>query len=388
MRCDQLPEEPPGVIRCLKGVSPKGSWLIWHMLEVACSEDSVLTAEAERQGLTAIQAGLHNGFDLCDAAGLRRLVELINKVRPRHVWVSTECGAFSPLQNLNQRTSEQQAALQKKQREARRQHMAALVVCYASKACGSEVHWEWSRRCRAWSWDPIDRMRRELKTHTAIIGGCRVGLHAKDSQSVVGKEWRVESTSSMFAKQVHLGQECPGTHVACQGQLSRASAFYTPKMAKRVIYYMRQCQDESDPLQLDMSVCQCSMFKWKRIHVACPQCTCGEYSEGPEALVQARPETGPQNHPQTQGEPKTGPQNKPFSKEEEKKWMHKIHLLHGATGHGSYQQLRETLEKKKVDPRILALVDSDRCSICEERKRPAPRRVATLECILTAGRLC
>ena len=193
------------------------------LLEVACSEDSVLTAEAERQGLTAIRAGLHNGFDLCDAAGLRRLVELIRRVRPRHVWVSTECGAFSPLQNLNQRTSEQQAALQKKQREARRQHMAALVVCYASKACGSEVHWEWSRRCRAWSWDPIDR---------TIIGGCRVGLHAKDSHSVVGKEWRVESTSSMFAKQVHLpcmGQECPGTHVACQGQLSRASAFYTPQ---------------------------------------------------------------------------------------------------------------------------------------------------------------
>ena len=148
-------------------------------------------------------------------------------------------------------------------------------------------------------------------------------------------------------------------------------------MAKRVIYYMQQCQDESDPLQLDMSVCQCSMFKWKGIHFACPQCMCGEYSEGLEAFVQARPETGPQNQHQTQEEPKTGPQNKPFSKEEEKKWMHKIHLLHGATGHGSYQQLRDTLEKKKVDPRIL--VDSYRCSICEERKRPAPRRVATLE---------
>ena len=101
VRRDQLPEEPPGVIRCLKGselgfltVSPEDipKGLLADMaqsdraflLEVACSEDSVLTAEAERQGLTAIRAGLHNGFDLCDAAGLRRLVELIRRLCRRN----------------------------------------------------------------------------------------------------------------------------------------------------------------------------------------------------------------------------------------------------------------------------------------------------------------
>ena len=419
----ELPEEPPGEFRIVKGselglltVNPEsipegllGSMVLsdrLFLLEVACGEDSVLCAEAERRGWPIQRAGLHNGFDLCEAAGLRRLIDVIRACRPKHVWVSTECGAFSPLQNLNQRTQQQKECLRNKQREARKQHLAAIVVRYVARASGCHVHWEWSRRCRAWSWDPMDRMRQDLGMSTAIIGGCRVGLLAKDSHSVMGKEWRIESTCPGFARDVHLpclGKECTGTHVSCQGQLSRMSAFYTPKMAKRVVHYMEQDRADINSCVPKIQECQCSKFKWKGLQTCCPWCMLENENMGPQALVQQGPDPGtpcprqqtkeqdpkpkeedpfadtrPTTSRQT-NKPGSETKTRPLTKEEEKKWLHRIHLLHGATGHGSHQQLKDTLEKKKVDPRIVSLVDSYRCSICEERKRPAPRRVATLE---------
>ncbi|CAE7268352.1 unnamed protein product [Symbiodinium pilosum] len=68
-----------------------------------------------------------------------------------------------------------------------------------------------------------------------------------------------------------------------------------------------------------------------------------------------------------------------FTAAERERWLHKIRLLHGATGHGSKDVLKQALVKRGVDKRVVQLVDEFRCSVCEERKRPAPRRVATLE---------
>lgn len=146
------------------------------LLEVACAPDSVLTNEALAKGLTAERASLFNGCDLTSPEGLRKTLELVKKKRPKNIWISTECGPFSPIQNFNQRTEAQQQDLQRKQHEARKQHIGGLVVAYFGRSIGSEIHWEWSRRCRAWKWDPIEQYRNNLQTETSIVSGCRVGL--------------------------------------------------------------------------------------------------------------------------------------------------------------------------------------------------------------------
>ena len=340
------------------------------LLEVCCSEGSLLSAEVATQGLRAERASLFNGHDLMDPAGLRKTLELIRKHKPMHVWISTECGAFSPLQNWNQRTPQQRVELQQKQRLARKQHIGGLVVAYYARHLGSEVHWEWSRRCRAWKWELMDKYRQDVGTSTAIIGGCRVGLQNPSTGALLGKEWRIESTCQSFASAVHLPcvqSECPGKHVTCEGSMTRLSAFYTPKMVKRVVHYLREssqsqqkCQG-SDATGISLTKCCCKSFQFKGQGHVCPACMFDMEASEPQALAQVTTE---------------GPS---FSQQEKQKWLHKLHLLHSAAGHGSIQQMKETLTKKEVDPRIISLLDEFHCSVCAERKRPAPRRVATLE---------
>ena len=196
------------------------------LMEVACAPDSALTSEAHAQGLSAERVSLFNGHDLTTPEGLRKTLQRVSECRPQNVWISTECGAFSPMQNLNQRNDQQKQDLRDKQRDARKQHIGGLVVAYHARSLGSEVHWEWSRRCRAWKWKLMDNLRQHMGTSTAIIGGCRVGLRDPKTQKFLGKEWRVETTSEVFAQKIHcpcLRDACQGDHALCEGKLTRMS---------------------------------------------------------------------------------------------------------------------------------------------------------------------
>ena len=238
----------------------------------------------------------------------------------------------------------------------------------------------------------MDKYRHAQHTHTCIVGGCRVGLHDTKTGHLVGKEWRVESTSEHFAKHMHLpcqGGACAGTHIACEGNLTRASAFYTPKFASRAVYYMQKLgnhMSESKP-QLNMSVCQCREFRWKGQSQTCPHCM---YESLPSTVYDLRSDAVAPETRNNKRDPKQDSQDQdhiwaqdssetPFSPAEKEHWLHKIRLLHSATGHGSKEVLQEALKKRKVDKRVIDLVGEFRCDTCEERKRPAPRRVATLE---------
>ena len=70
-----------------------------------------------------------------------------------------------------------------------------------------------------------------------------------------------------------------------------------------------------------------------------------------------------------------------MTQEETKEWEKKLRLIHGATGHGSVESLVRTLRQRGVRPEVLQLAKRFVCDTCEERKRPAPRRVANLELV-------
>ena len=67
--------------------------------------------------------------------------------------------------------------------------------------------------------------------------------------------------------------------------------------------------------------------------------------------------------------------------------MKQLGHLHRATGHGPYESLIKSLEARKVDKRILDLAREYRCSTCEERKKPSPRRLANLEVNTQRGKV-
>ena len=77
----------------------------------------------------------------------------------------------------------------------------------------------------------------------------------------------------------------------------------------------------------------------------------------------------------------------PFSSEDKERVLKQLHHLHRATGHGSYESLIRSLEHRKADPRVIQLAREFRCSTCEERKRPAPRRLANLEVSTERGKV-
>ena len=62
-----------------------------------------------------------------------------------------------------------------------------------------------------------------------------------------------------------------------------------------------------------------------------------------------------------------------------KEIQRRLYLLHSATGHGQVKHLVQTLRRRGVAETIIKAAENFKCPICEERKRPQPRNVSSLE---------
>jgi hypothetical protein len=70
------------------------------------------------------------------------------------------------------------------------------------------------------------------------------------------------------------------------------------------------------------------------------------------------------------------------------KIMQQIRIIHSSSGHCNLDHLMNALKRRNMSGRVLEVARGFRCSVCEERKRPDPRRPATLEPIPPSGRSC
>ena len=92
-----------------------------------CSTDSILTTmmhELSGHSGSAHRLSIWNGYDLTTNSGLKAVFDKIDVLRPEHVWLSPDCGPYSIMQNVNQRTPEQCEALAEKRRDALKQYTA------------------------------------------------------------------------------------------------------------------------------------------------------------------------------------------------------------------------------------------------------------------------
>ena len=110
-----------------------------YLVEVACSPDSRLSREVQRQAgyeEAAIRCSHWNGCDLGSGSGVQLVLQTITEKRPSHVWISPECGPYSPMQAVNQRTESQRAggmqvstvSCARKRRSAATSDSASLLV--------------------------------------------------------------------------------------------------------------------------------------------------------------------------------------------------------------------------------------------------------------------
>jgi len=117
-------------------------------------------------------------------SGLKAVFDKIDVLRPEHVWLSPDCGPYSIMQNVNQRTPEQCEALAEKRRDALKQYTACSVIfryCYQS---GIHTTWELSQTCQAWPLPLLQKLAVLDGVHFAKVRGCQVGLKTEKGDPI------------------------------------------------------------------------------------------------------------------------------------------------------------------------------------------------------------
>ena len=66
-------------------------------------------------------------------------------------------------------------------------------------------------------------------------------------------------------------------------------------------------------------------------------------------------------------------------KKEDERIRKQLYLLHCATGHSHPRHMIQALKRKGADARTLELAENFRCPVCDERRKPPPRNLASLE---------
>ena len=319
------------------------------LLEVACSERSILTQEARKQmgEHSAQRCSIWNGYDLTKPEGVQKIKRLISNLRPRHVWISCDCGPYSPLQRLNKRNESQEQKLLEKQAYAYQEYQGGIEVAKYAKRYGSEVHWELSERCEAWKLPLIEQFVSDLNLRKVTCHGCTVGLKAPDTGELMCKGWTIATTHAGVFRHLHLPCQKNHRKAPCESGRPKMSAFYTPVFAKKVITAMQFHEPWSlvvSDLQLDSassSSPEVPSEPMETVHVAATD----------------------------------------LPVEEQQRIQRLLKHIHSVSGHGSVENMVKALQRRGVQDHVLELARQFQCPICQERKRVAPRRPASLETI-------
>ena len=353
------------------------------LMEVACGPDSLLSSmmqEITGRKHTAQRFALWNQHDLRNSDGVKSVLTSIDRLEPSHVWLAPECGPYSVMQNINQRTDQQIENLELKRRDALKQYVGCAIIFQYCIQKGIHVTWELSQTCQAWRLPLLQKLAAKYEPLFAVIRGCQVNLR-DDKSRFIKKGWRIMTTHTLMAERMNLPCTCDHRtpHVACEGSLTRKTAYYTKEFAKRVCEAIlhdttrQQLHDEFQGLSKNHgmfgsgTVCVCKDGRQHGSEIQCGHCT--EETMGRVHKRQTIREG-------LTAESKSSSSPKDWNPEEVRR---RLYLLHAATGHGSKRHLVQVLKTKGVHPKILEMAESFECPVCRERQRPQPRNLSSLE---------
>ena len=348
------------------------------LFELACAPDSVLSKQMQlitNRSSSAQRFAYWNGHDIGTNTGVRAILVAIKKQRPEHVWISTECGPFSRMQQVNQRNEKQVLELKQKRESCIRMYVGGLAIYTYCYLLGIPTTWEWSETCDAWRLPMVQRVFQRYPPVFCVTKGCRVNLKDHKQGMLLSKGWKMATTHRSLAQQMELPCQCSGKHAVCQGALTRRSAYYTTEFARRVCRAILHPQRSGDihgelsgqhgpPKYLkehDMECC-CNEIHHPRSDMKCSMCELSHESGEVLSLVGEREEDEPDLTP-----------------EEKETALKHIAMLHRNTGHGPIEHLVRALKSRRADPRIIELARTFDCSVCQELKRHVPRPRVSLE---------
>lgn len=356
------------------------------LIEVACSQESILTSTMQKlTGKTesSRRLSIWNQYDLTTGAGVKSILDVIDSTTPEHVWLSPDCGPYSPMQNINQRSDEQVESLKEKRRYALKQYVGSAVIYHYCVQRGIHVTWELSQSCQAWRLPLIQNLIQKFQLKTVVVRGCQVGLKAPNGH-FVSKGWKLMSTHPLILSRMDLPCRCSShvRHEPCEGSLTKRTALYTPEFAKRVCSAILQdvnpqgCRDELHGIHQgcvgfgEGTICTCDVGSQHDMKVVCGHCSQDfrevmDHTHDPPsndtlALVASKEQVGKST----------------MSVEQVRK---KLYLLHSATGHGPIKHLVRALRIRGAPPWVIKEAENFRCSVCHEKSRPIPRNMSSLE---------
>ena len=208
------------------------------LFEVMCEPDSILSktfqARTGRPDCVS-RCSLWCGHDLSTPEGLSTILEQLRTLKPRHVWISPPSGAFSPLQNINQRTPGQIQDLKAKRAHATKLYEGTLEIVKVCLQLGLHVTVEMSERSEAWRLPVMQRIRLHMGLHTCVMKGCTVGLRGKDNM-LMQKGWRLVTSHARLSEKLHKPCRCPTNyqHAKCEGRDTKATGRYTKEFGRLV----------------------------------------------------------------------------------------------------------------------------------------------------------
>ena len=176
-----------------------------------------------------------NGFDLTKNEGVRAVMSKIDSCKPMHVWLSLECGPFSQMQNVNQRTPQQVEELKRKRENCMRQYVGGLLIYTYCAQLGIPCTWEWSETCKrmeiAYGAASFSiRFNLDLWLRRVVV----FNLGDPKSKKLMAKGWKLATTHELLADRMDMPCTKDHEHALCQGQLTRLSAYYTEEFGRRV----------------------------------------------------------------------------------------------------------------------------------------------------------
>ena len=329
------------------------------LMEVACSPDSLLSQEVDRvygDG-SSQRCSIWNGYDLTTVEGVAACKRLIDAERPCHIWISCECGPFSPLQRINQRSPEQISQLQSKRKNAIAQYLGGIEVAKYGRSKGSDIHFELSEKCEVWKLPEIMEFVEAQSLTKTTCNGCAVGLRSKDGSSLLCKGWTVATSSKHVAQHLHLPCQKNHKHALCEGGEAHRTTFYTPVFGKKVVESFGFVDD------------------WNQI---AHEIYYGN-SEMVNTLFQTKDVDG------FSGEEFSGVA---ITAEEKHAILRNIRHIHSVTGHCSMKYLLDSLKRRGVPNKVLEVAKTFSCPTCAEMKKPDCRLPASLELIHEKWKVC
>lgn len=112
------------------------------VMEVFRSLDSSLTHQVEMQKGRSVRFGISQG-DLQSSEGRRSLFESLCRHKPKHVWMSPECGPWPKWSNFNsQRSLEARDRIHQERTTKLVQVALCLVICRHQRRHHRHAHWE------------------------------------------------------------------------------------------------------------------------------------------------------------------------------------------------------------------------------------------------------